>query len=113
MAFPSVTVTGTFDTLIGADTGYAIFELVNAQGSGYAGVPSIARIPGWCVLSTTKFQTAVGASFSITVWGNDAISPAGTLYKISLYDAEGILAGTGIYNLTGAASYDLSTLTPA
>lgn len=104
-ASPAYTLTGTFSSLIGSDTGYIQIRL-----SGYS--PQIPRISGG-VLNTVFYQTALGSSFSVTLYGNDQIVPGSTFYYVSLFDANGRPLQQNVpYLFQGSGTFDLSSLTP-
>lgn len=104
MPAPACIITGTFESLIGATTGSVKFDLQN-----YGNNPP--KITGTGVIVGTSVTTAVGASFSVTLYGNDVISPANTYYMVTLYDSNGHIVVEVPYNFTGVGG-DLSNLSP-
>lgn len=61
------------------------------------------------LVSTTSI--AAGA-FSLTLIGNDQITPSGTVYTITFADASGRAVGVGTYTFTSNGSYNLNSATP-
>jgi hypothetical protein len=100
-----ITLTGNFEALTGSGNGYVIIALVN-YGT------NIPRLSGAGVIVNPVYQTSPGSSFSVNLWGNDAITPANTYYQVSYYGAGSTLIASEIYQLNGSGTYDLSTLTP-
>jgi hypothetical protein len=107
MASPSVTVIGNFESLTGASTGYIRVTL-----AGYGA--QIPRVSGTGILAPLSYTSSVAASFSVTLWGNDVLSPTNaTYYLVSIYNADGSNVVYQIpYQFTGSGTLDLSTLTP-
>jgi hypothetical protein len=101
----NITLTGTFESIAGASTGYVSITLVNFGTA----VPVVAGIG---VISLGVIATTLGASFSQALFGNDQISPAGTYYQINVYSAAGSLISSGAYQFTGTQTIDLSAATP-
>jgi hypothetical protein len=52
------------------------------------------------------------ASFSLALYGNDQITPPGTFYAITVYDANQQPVQTANYVLTGSGTLQLCSLTP-
>src|ERR1700733_11674408 len=98
------TLTGTFRQLTGSDTGYVTVSLTGFR-------PQIPRTTDG-VLADVFYQSAVGTSFSATIYGNDQINPQSTFYLISLFDAAGKPVIQNVpYLLTGSGG-DLASLVP-
>jgi hypothetical protein len=100
-----LTVTGNFESITGASLGRVAVQL-----QGYTG---IARVPGTGVIVNPTLMSLVSGSFSIVLFGNDAITPSGTWYLFSFYDSVGNLLAQCKYILTGSGTVDISTLTPS
>jgi hypothetical protein len=107
---PQITVTGTLADIFGSalTKGTLVFMLC-----GYG--PFIPRIAGTAFIAQTapKKKAVDGAgAFSITLWGNDVITPLGTFYTVQLLDDNGNVIQTNAYRFTGAGTIDLSTVGP-
>jgi hypothetical protein len=100
-----ITLTGSFESLTGAGVGYVSLTLVN-YGT------NVPRLNGAGVLVNTTYQTSAGSNFSVSLWGNDAITPANTYYQVAYFSAGSGLIATELYQLNGSGTYDLSELTP-
>ena len=68
-----------------------------------AGTGNITKISSWFV--DIPFT---GTALSVNLWGNDQISPSGTYYTISVLDTQKNVLQTGIYQLYGTQTIDLS-----
>lgn len=102
---PLYTLTGNFESISGASTGYIQLELAGY----YAQAP---RVAGTGMIAQKFYQSPVGASFSVTLFANDQIVPGSTFYKISVFRGDGTpVFVNGNYRLTGSGTNDLSTLT--
>lgn len=100
-----ITVTGTFEAIIGSTSGSVQFELINFG-------TDVPRVSGTGVLTSLKTTSAVGTSFTVNIFGNDVITPANTYYMVTFFDANGNVASTAPYSFTGAGPYDLSSTSP-
>ena len=111
---PAFTLTGTFSSLTGSAEGIVRLTLVAQQYGGQynSSFSSAPRVNGTAMLAPITYESALASSFSVTVFGNDVITPAPTVYLITIEDADGNTVASGLYNLTGSGSNDLSTLTP-
>lgn len=102
------TVTGTVrDSAGNAVSGAAVsFRLINI-GRG-----NVARDSGTSIVAPAVLtaSSAADGTFSVTLVGNDAITPAGTLYEVVIR-GPGFTYGPFDYSITGAAA-DLNSLTP-
>lgn len=101
-----VTITGTFEKITGASTGSVKFTLTN-----YSAL-SVPRVAGTGIIANTSYTSVAGSSFSVALYGNDQITPANTVYQVTLFDANGNIVANANYSITGAGPYDLSNLTP-
>ncbi len=105
---PNITLTGTFvDTQGNAVNGGTVTAtLLNFGGN----VPLLA---GSATLETLTHSVTMTATntFSMTLYGNDQISPTGTYYAVT-FPGPGAQSTTKNYQLTGIGSFDLSNLTP-
>jgi hypothetical protein len=104
-AVPAFVLTGTFSSLTSTDTGYVTIELQNFR-------PFIPRSGGYVIEPTNVSTAPPAATFSVTVYGNDVITPGNTFYLITVFDANGRPVSSGKYFLAGTSG-DLSTLLPA
>jgi hypothetical protein len=104
---PSVTITGNLQDLTGAaNVGSLNFELVNFG-------TNVPRITGTSILAQISNPViSTAGSFSITLWGNDVITPSGTYYNVSFFNSSGGLVATIPYLFTGSGSFDISNLAP-
>src|SRR5690348_15081867 len=104
----ATTVTGTvYDSGGAAVSGAAIsFRLINI-GRG-----NVARQSGTSIVAPTleAATSAADGTFTITLVGNDAITPAGTLYEMVIR-GPGFTYGPFDYLITGSVA-DLNSLTP-
>jgi hypothetical protein len=108
MPSPAITVVGTLTDLTGAaNAGSVVFRLVN-----YGNLAPV--ISGTSILAqVVNTATANGSgAFTITLWGNDAISPSGTYYEVSFLNAASGETVTVAYRFTGSGSFDISSLSP-
>lgn len=93
-------------------TGAANIGSVQLQLANYGN--NVPRVSGTSILvQLTTIATANGSgAFTVTVWGNDQISPDGTYYIVQFLDAAGAVIASIPYLLTGSGTFDLSSLTP-
>jgi hypothetical protein len=101
------TLTGTIQDLSGAgDQGYALITL-----SGYG--ENIPKVTGTNVIATIQYKTVCNSSgvFSVTVWGNDQLTPSTSFYRVQLFSATGPGSLPLTYRLTGGGSHNLASLT--
>ena len=102
------TVTGKVSDSSGAAVaGAAVsFRLINI-GRG-----NVARVTGTSIVAPTLLSasSAADGTFTATITGNDAITPAGTLYEVVIR-GPGFTYGPFDYSITGSAA-DLNSLTP-
>ena len=108
MSAPAYTLTGNFENLVGTSTGFVTLTLSDASNTG---IPLV--ISGTGLFAQILYTSVVGTNFSVTVYGNDVISPATTVYQIDIFSAAGQLISSAPYFLSGGGTHDLSTLTPA
>jgi hypothetical protein len=103
-----ITVTGALKDVSGvANAGKVTFTLCN-----YGGNPPV--LSGTALLAQVSQTAQAGADglFSMAVWGNDQISPAGTYYQVDVVGANGSRISTAAYRFTGLGSIDLSSVSP-
>src|SRR5258708_17648144 len=100
-------VSGTLQTLISGAIaqGQILFQLINIVTGNPVVVSGTSILPAL----SYKLMTAQEGSFPINLWGNDVISPAGTLYSIVFRDFQGNESGPVQYSITGASA-NLNTL---
>lgn len=104
MASPNITLTGNFESITGAGTGSATITL-----TGYG--TSVPRVSGTGIVAVAKYTVSLSASFSITIWGNDQLTPNGTSYTIAFFDSKGAFVASNTYTFTGGPkTVDISTL---
>jgi hypothetical protein len=108
VASPAYTLTGNFEALIGATTGYVTLRLKDSRNTG---IPPV--ISGTGIFAQVLYTSAIGANFSVTVYGNDVIVPTSTVYTISVYSVTNERISSADYYLSGSGTNDLSTLTPS
>jgi hypothetical protein len=68
------------------------------------------KISGTSMLAQIQ-KKIIGASISTPIYGNDAISPSGTYYAISVVDSQNNVVQSGMYQFTGSGTQDLSSAT--
>lgn len=100
------TVTGTLNQLTGGliGQGKILFQLTNIGTGNPIGVTGTSIIPQL----TYSIVTAQNGTFSVSLWGNDNINPANTLYSVTFFDSLGNSMGPVLYNIIGA-SFNLNT----
>lgn len=107
MPSPAATITGTLQDLTGtANVGTVVFELVNFGTN----VPRVSGTGILVQINNTAIANGSGV-FSITLWGNDQITPSGTYYNVTFLTNAGAPVATLAYQFTGAGG-DLSTMAP-
>ncbi len=106
MSVPACVITGNLQNLIGAGTGVVKFTLVNPNVSA-----NPIKVGGTALIDQLSFITSPGASFSITLWGLDVISPSNCYYKTEVFNSGGTLAWVANFNNFVGSGGDLSTLT--
>ena len=108
---PNITLTATLldysGNTIGTSTQPAWLRIALCGFGGVlpaiAGTGNITKISSWFV--DIPFT---GTALSVNLWGNDQISPSGTYYTISVLDTQKNVLQTGIYQLYGTQTIDLS-----
>ena len=113
MTTPAITLTATLQDVSGNDIGSAAQPA--QMRIALAGFGSqIPRIAGTSVLARVGpiYVPATGTQISTLLWGNDAITPAGTWYDIALLDQNGNVVQAGLYSIAGSGTVDLSNLAP-
>lgn len=100
------TVTGTLNQLSGGliGQGKILFQLTNIGTGNPIGVTGTSIIPQL----TYSIVTAQNGTFTVSLWGNDNINPANTLYSVTFFDSFGNSMGPVLYNIIGA-SFNLNT----
>ncbi len=93
MSVPACVITGNLQNLIGAGTGVVKFTLVNPNVSA-----NPIKVGGTALIDQLSFITSPGASFSITLWGLDVISPSNCYYKTEVFNSGGTLAWVANFN---------------
>jgi hypothetical protein len=102
------TVTGNVKNVFGAN---AAVTSVSFRLCGFTGVPVVSGTG--VVVDTSPDPASVSSgSFSISLYGNDSISPSNTFYTVQFLDSYGNPLQTASYQFTGTGSVDISTLTP-
>ena len=81
-----------------------LFQLTNIGIGNPIGVTGTTIIPSL----TYTAVTSVNGTFSISIWGNDNITPANTVYSCTFFDSLGNSMGPVLYNIVGA-SFNLNT----
>jgi hypothetical protein len=111
MAATQVEVTAKLDTILNLQTDMG--GSVSIQLCGYAS--QIPRVNGVAVLSAVEaLNLSVNPQgiITVTLYGNDQISPAGTFYAFTFMDDNGDVIQTNAYRFTGGGSFDLSLIDP-
>lgn len=107
---PQITLNATLQDISGNPAGSpanpAIMRIALA-GFGLtlpciAGTSSLVRVGPKDYLDT-------GSGAAANLWGNDAISPAGTYYAITLLDGDGNILQCGAYRFSGTGTINLSS----
>jgi hypothetical protein len=100
------TVSGTLSQLSSAlvGQGKVLFQLTNIGTGNPIGVTGTTIIPSL----TYTAVTSVNGTFSISLWGNDNITPANTVYSCTFFDSLGNSMGPVLYSITGA-TFNLNT----
>jgi hypothetical protein len=112
-AFSQISVSGNLQTLgaqnaSGANT-FARFTLVNYGGA----LPQVSGTTV-AVTDTQDFHTNGSGAISGSIYGNDAISPTGTLYQVCIFN-NGIQFRCANYSITAAlnpSGFNLNTAQP-
>ncbi len=103
------TVTGNLQTLTGGaiPQGQLTFELINITPG------QMPQVSGTSILPVLRkvVQTAPDGSFTVSLWGNDNITPPVTLYNITLSDGLGTYLGPLTFSITGGSA-NLNSATP-
>lgn len=100
-----LTVIGNLEALTGSTTGYVTITL-----GGYGN--NVPRVAGTGVIIQSSVTSALGSSFSLSVFGNDTITPAGTFYVVTYQDSVGNVLAQANYSFTGVGTVDLANLAP-
>lgn len=86
--------------------GYLIFVL--SQDSSVSGINVCAGVE-----IKVPLNSSGSADGTVAIWGNDALSPVNSYYRVTGYTAEGQPAwGPNNQQVTGSGSFDLGTWTP-
>jgi hypothetical protein len=102
------TVSGNLQTLTSGQIaqGRVIFQLTNTGTGNPIGVSGTSIFPALVY----SVMTGPDGSFSVSLWGNDNITPANTLYAVTYRDPQGNELGPILYSIVGSAA-NLNTLT--
>jgi hypothetical protein len=107
------TVSGTLQTLSSGiiAQGQVIFQLTNIAQTA-AGNTGIPRVTGTAIIPNTQLNvmTDQSGNFTISLWGNDNITPAGTVYNVTFKDFLKNEVGPIVFSITGA-TFNLNTAT--
>lgn len=109
MSSPLRLINGGFQNILGNTlaNGYLIFEL--SKPTGVAGVGYICN--GVRIKITLDSSGNVAGTQSL--WGNDAMAPSDSYYRVTAYTAEGQPAwGPNNQTVTGSGTFDLGTWVP-
>lgn len=110
MLTPQITLTATLDTISGSAAGSVSNPArLRIALCGYG--QTLPTIPGTANIALVgPFEYySTGGLLTILLWGNDAISPAGTFYEIAVIDGELNVVQCGAYQFTGTETIDLSS----
>jgi len=107
----TATVDANFIDLTGVSTtGYAQFTLISPTNQTTLIVTSTGLV------APRSYKTTTGASFSVSIIGNDQISDSGgnvnTYYSVRCFDVNNNLISAGSYLFNGGSSYNLLTAVP-
>jgi hypothetical protein len=108
-ATPNITLTATLEDFTGAAAGsVANPAKLRIALCGFG--PVLPRVTGTTMLARTGpfDEYSTGAALSITLFGNDQITPTGTYYSIEILDGEDNVVQCGAYIFTGSTTIDLS-----
>jgi len=102
------TVSGNLQALTSGQIaqGRVIFQLTNIGIGNPVGVSGTSIFPALVY----SVMTGLDGSFSVSLWGNDNITPANTLYAVTFRDPQGNEVGPILYSIVGATA-NLNTLT--
>ena len=108
-AYQPCVVTGNLQMLTGGaiTQGSVRFELVNFGLGNAVGILGKSVFP-WNYYTVVS---DVAGSFTVSLWGNDVINPANTLYQVTYYDQTGNSLGVVLYDIVGP-SFNMNTATP-
>ncbi len=104
----AVTVSGNTQDQTGANVqGYAVFTLLNFSAG------TLPRVLGTTTIVERihRFQANASGVISGTLFGNDQIDPAGTVYLVSILDASGNEISEALFNITGS-TFNINSATP-
>lgn len=115
MATPQITLTANLLDYSGVQIGTAARPAyLRVQLCGFG--QSLPRVAGTGMLARVASNPQdipyTGAQISVKLFGNDAITPAGTFYAISVLDSNQNVIQAGPYLLNGSGTFDLSSLPP-
>lgn len=112
MPGPQITLIASLQDITGsADSNPNGNSRLRVTLCGFGGL--LPRIVGTSMLAKVAYiSIQTGAQVSIPIWGNDAITPAGTFYCIEIIDSKGVRVQANNYQLTGSGTQDLSNLSP-
>lgn len=92
-------VSGTIETILGVavNSGTVVFQLTNFSNA-------VPHISGQTLLVPTPVAIPIASdgTFSVSLEGNDLISPSNTLYAVTYQTTEGAF-GPYLYSITGSA----------
>lgn len=100
---------------------YSGVELGSAASPAYVRIvlcnfgQFLPRISGQTIIGQVTTPGDIpytGTALSVPLWGNDAITPPGTYYAISILDAAKNVLQTGAYVFTGSGTIDLTAVSP-
>jgi len=108
---PQITLTATLQDICGNEAGSvsnpARLRIVLC---GYG--LTLPVIVGTSSLAQIEYEIAsTGSPISISLWGQDDISPSGTFYQITILDGNGRTLQCGAYQFFGTQTIDLSNAT--
>jgi hypothetical protein len=104
---PAITLTATLQSWAGVNDAGAALE-ITLCGFGQ----TLPKVTGASMLAKIKTQVlATAGTISTVIYGNDVITPTGTYYSIAVIDDQKNVVQSGIYQLSGSGTQDLSSLT--
>lgn len=114
MSATPIELTGNFQNFDGTPlaNGYLVFEL--SQPSSAQG-PSVAGVGYIC--NGIKIRISLDADGNVAagqhIWGNDALSPSGSYYRVTGFTAQGQPSwGPNCQTVTGSGTFDIGTWVP-
>ena len=102
-------VTGNLNTLLGGKVSFGTVDFV----LGNLGTGTVPRVIGTGIFPAVKqtVSSDENGSVSASVWGNDSIDPANTVYFLTFRDSQRNEVGQVTFSITGS-TFNLNTAVP-